>query len=217
MHQSGHGSPPSDQAALALEGWRDKPVMPVMSGESRYEALAIPDPLPASAPREAFWAHTLNSGFAGHTYGANGVWQVNGREHAYGNSPGGNNWGTTPWNEAMQLEGSTQLSAAKRLIESLSQWNKLEPKPEFVTSNSAKVAPLCAAVGNRLRVIYMLAPGEVHFNSLSAGASYTATWFNPVSGKKMEDFTLVADGVGKSSATSPGEDQDWVLTLVKKS
>ena len=217
MHQSGHGSPPPDQAALALEGWRDQPIMPVISGESRYEALAIPDPLPASAARQAFWAHTINSGFAGHTYGANGIWQVNGREHPYGNSPGGNNWGTMPWDKAMLLPGSMQLGAAKRLIESLPQWNKLEPRPEWVTSDSNSVAPLCAAVDKQLRVVYILAPGTIHLSSLMAGASYTAAWFNPVSGEKLQNFVLVPDGSGNTSTGSPTGDQDWVLTLIKNS
>ncbi|MEP6749068.1 MAG: DUF4038 domain-containing protein, partial [Bacteroidota bacterium] len=216
MHQSGHGSAPAAQASLALEGWRDHPVMPVISGEARYEALAIPVPLPASAARQAFWAHAINAGFAGHTYGANGIWQVNGREHPYGKSPGGNNWGITPWNEAMRLPGSAQLSAAKHLIEALPDWNRLEPMPESVTSDSARVAPLCAGVGKQLRIVYLLAPGKVDINSLMPGGSYTANWFDPVSGEKMQNFILVADSVGRANAISPDEDQDWALTLVKK-
>jgi hypothetical protein len=213
MHQSGHGSPGPKQAALALEGWKDQPVMPVMSGESRYEALAIPQPLPAAAARQAFWSHTINTGFAGHTYGANGVWQVNGREHPYGNSPGGNNWGITPWNDAMQLPGSSQLGLAKKLIESLPSWNKMEPKTDWVTSDSAKLAPLCAADGDRLRVIYVLTSGTIKLRSLIAGSKYKAYWFNPVSGEKLADFTLVADASGDSNTTSPTGDQDWILIV----
>lgn len=216
MHQSGHGSPAPRQAALALEGWQDKQIMPVISGESRYEALAIPQPLPAAAARQAFWAHTINTGFAGHTYGANGIWQVNGREHPYGASPGGNNWGTTPWDEAMQLPGSTQIGAAKRLIESLPQWNRMEPKPEWVANESGNVAPLCAAAGDQLRVVYLLQPGTVKLRSLMAGAKYTAAWFNPVSGEKMTDFIIIPDASGNSSIVSPAGDQDWVLTLERK-
>ena len=216
MQQSGHGSAGNKQAALALEGWRDQPTMPVISGESRYEALAIPKPLPASAARQAFWAHTINTGFAGHTYGANGVWQVNGRERPYGPSPGGNNWGTTPWDEAMRLPGSFQLGTARRFIESLADWNKLEPKPEWVTSDSANVSPLCAATGNQLRVVYILAPGTLKLRSLVPGGNYSATWFDPVMGVKLNEFTIVADLGGESSLSSPTGEQDWVLTLTAK-
>lgn len=217
MHQSGHGSPWPKQAAQALEGWNDTPVMPIISGESRYEALAIPDPLPAAAARQAFWAHSINAGFAGHTYGANGVWQINGREHPFGKSPGGNNWGTIPWEEAMRLPGSTQLGAAKRFIESFSQWNHLEPKPGWVSSDSEKVAPLCAAVADQLRIIYLLSPGIVALHSLAVGSSYTAKWFDPVSGKTHPSFELKADSNGNTSLASPEGDQDWVLTLERKS
>lgn len=220
MHQTGHGAPVPSTAALALKSWRDRPIMPVISGESSYEALEIPfdnpKPIPAAAVRQAFWAHTINTGFAGHTYGANGIWQVNGREHAYGASPHGGNWGTTPWNEAMRLPGSAQVGAAKRLIESLPLWNRLEPRPELVASDSAKVAPLCAAAGDQLRVVYILAPGTVKLRSLIAGARYTATWFNPVSGEKLTDFILIPDATGDTSTASPAGDQDWVLTLQRK-
>lgn len=215
MHQSGHGSPGPKQAAQALEGWNDQPVMPVISGESRYEALAIPKPLPASAARQAFWSHAIYTGFAGHTYGANGVWQVNGRDKPYGASPGGNNWGVTPWNEAMALPGSTQLGYARRFIESLPGWNKLEPKPELVTSDSSNVSPMCAADDDQLRVIYILAPGTVKLRSLISGSIYKASWFNPVTGEKQAAFTIAGDASGNASATSPAGDQDWVLTLTK--
>lgn len=216
MHQSGHGSPAPKHAALALEGWNDRPVMPVISGESRYEALAIPKPLPAAAARQAFWAHAINTGFAGHTYGANGVWQVNGREHPYGASPGGNNWGTTPWNEAMQLPGSTQLGAAKRLITSLPDWNKLAPKPEWITADSVKLHPLCAADGDRLRIVYILSSGTLTLRSLTPGGHYRAAWFNPVTGKRSAEFSIVAGAAGDHSLSSPAEDQDWALTVQHK-
>jgi len=43
-----------------------------------------------------FWSCML-SGACGHTYGANGIWQVNTREKPYGPSPHGMAWGHTPW------------------------------------------------------------------------------------------------------------------------
>lgn len=77
----------------------------MISGGARYEALEIRPTLTATDARQAFWAHIINNGCAGHTYGANGIWQVNGREVPYGNSPGGNNWGTTPWDKAIERLG----------------------------------------------------------------------------------------------------------------
>ena len=215
MQQSGHGSSPSKQSALAIEGWRNEPIMPVISGESRYEALAIPEPLPAAAARQAFWAHTINTGFAGHTYGANGIWQVNRRNQPYGASPGGNNWGITPWDDAMLLPGSSQLGAARRLIESLSQWHRLEPKPELISSWSGNDVPLCAVADDQLAIAYLLSPGIVKLRLSVAGTKYTGTWFDPVSGNQLPDFILTSDDSGNLTSTTPPGEQDWVLTLKK--
>jgi hypothetical protein len=144
MHQSGHGAPAVRHAALALGAYRSEPIMPVMSGEARYEALEIGRRLDATDARQAFWAHLINSGCAGETYGANGIWQVNRRDQPYGPSPGGNNWGTTPWDDAMRLPGSSQLAAAKRLLESL-PWYQFEPHPEWVAWSAAVNPPLSFA------------------------------------------------------------------------
>ncbi len=216
MHQSGHGNVAAKQAAQALDGWRINPPMPVMSGESRYEALAIPKPLPAEAPRSAFWAHTVNSGLAGHTYGANGIWQLNGIDKPYGKSPGGNNWGTTPWNEAMKLPGSTQIGAARKLIESIPGWSSFQPRPEMITTWSAADAPVLAVTDhNQSALAYLPSAGSITITLPATNQPYKAFWFNPVSTVKEPEFKLSTDESGKLSATSPGAQQDWVLVLTK--
>lgn len=215
MHQSGHGSGPEKQAAQALAGWRINPPMPVMSGESRYEALAIPNPLPSSAPRGAFWAHTVNSGLAGHTYGANGIWQLNGITVPYGKSPGGNNWGITPWNEAMKLEGSTQIGAARKLIESIPDWNTFQPQPEMIAGWSQQdTAVLAVTSNNKAALAYLPSAGSISIALPTANQKYKAFWFNPITTGK-ETFSVTADASGKVSATSPAIKQDWVLVLIK--
>ncbi|MBX3256882.1 MAG: DUF4038 domain-containing protein [Chitinophagaceae bacterium] len=216
MHQSGHGSGPAKQAAQALDGWRTQPVMPVMSGESRYEALAIPKPLPAEAPRGAFWAHTVNSGLAGHTYGANGIWQLNGINKPYGNSPGGNNWGITPWNEAMNLAGSTQIGAARKLIESIPGWSSFEPQPEMITQWSSKdTAVLAVTANSQSALAYLPSPGSITITLPAPGQQYKGFWFNPVTITKEKELTLTTDNSGKFMVTSPAASQDWVLVLTK--
>lgn len=217
MHQSGHGENPAKQAAQALAGWRIEPPMPVMSGESRYEALAIPKPLPAEAPRGAFWAHTVNSGLAGHTYGANGIWQLNGINKPYGNSPGGNNWGTTPWNEAMKLPGSTQIGAARKLIESIPGWSSFQPQPEMITnwSSGTDTAVLAVTSNNQSALAYLPSPGTITITLPAANQQYKAFWFNPVTIIKEQEFNVTTDGSGKLVAVSPAAKQDWVLVMTK--
>lgn len=216
MHQSGHGSGPARQAAQALEGWRTQPVMPVISGESRYEALAIPNPLPAEAPRGAFWAHTVNSGLAGHTYGANGIWQLNGIDKPYGKSPGGNNWGITPWNEAMKLPGSAQIGAARKLIESIPGWSSFQPQPEMITQwSSGDTAVLAVTSGSRSALAYLPSPGRITITLPAASEQYKAFWFNPVTTDKGQEFKITTDASGKLSVASPAARQDWVLVLTR--
>ncbi|MDR3623369.1 MAG: DUF4038 domain-containing protein [Paludisphaera borealis] len=220
MHQSGHGTPAQGQAVQAFEGWQTEPTMPVISGESRYEALEIRPTLTAADARQAFWAHTVASGLAGHTYGVNGVWQVNGRETPYGASPGGNNWGTTPWDVAMKLPGSGQIAAARRLIESIPGWNHFEPRPDLVAWTAAPPAktpaPLCVANSEGARLVYLAAPRDVALRGLPAGASLQAFWFDPVEGKKAPAFDLKADAQGQAVASPPNAEHDWVLVVSGK-
>lgn len=113
------------------ESYADSPVMPVINGEPCYEMLM--DKIPARWPRAMFWICMLN-GAAGHTYGANGIWQCNRPGQPHGNSPngapGGVGYGTITWEEAMNLPGSSQLAIGKRLLEQY-PWQRFEPHPEW--------------------------------------------------------------------------------------
>ena len=101
--------------------------MPVVNGEVSYEALL--GTIPAEIPRLMFWTCML-SGAAGHTYGANGIWQLNRRDQPYGKSPHGGTYGPIPWDEAMNLPGSQQLGLAKAFLMRF-PWHRFEPHPEW--------------------------------------------------------------------------------------
>src|SRR5207248_1190320 len=108
-----------------------KPVMPVINGEASYEALN--GQIPAAWPRAMFWVCMMN-GAAGHTYGANGIWQCNRKGQPHGSSPyhppGGVGYGTIPWDEAMNLPGSGQIGLGKKLLEQY-PWHRFQPHPEW--------------------------------------------------------------------------------------
>src|SRR5690606_28344097 len=127
MQQTGHGLPTSHHAAPARAGWRTQPQRPVSSAESRYEALEVHPTVTARDVREAFWAHTLCSGVAGHTYGANGIWQVNPRGLLFGLSPSGSCWGNLTWEDAMHLPAASQVGMGKNFLESL-PWFDMVPQ-----------------------------------------------------------------------------------------
>ena len=101
--------------------------MPVIDGEASYEMLN--DSLPTEWTRRMFWLCLMN-GAAGHTYGANGIWQCNRPDQPHGASPHGGTYGKIPWNEAMNLPGSRQVGLGKKLLEQY-PWQRFQPHPEW--------------------------------------------------------------------------------------
>ena len=212
MQQTGHGNPAEKHAAAALAGWQRLSAVPVIAGESRYEALGDKSPLGAREAREAFWAHLLNSGCAGHTYGANGVWQVNRPEQRFGKSPGGHDWGGTPWREAMRLPGSTQLARARRLLLTL-PWPQLAPTTSLFTGAlSAAATP-----GQRCALAFTAGGKTVTADLAQCGGPATVRWFDPTSGELQVVAASPFANQGKREFTPPGRnaagDTDWVLVV----
>lgn len=114
------------------ESYADKPTMPVINGEAAYEMLG--DSLPTKWTRQMFWL-CMTNGAAGHTYGANGIWQCNRPGEPHGPSPhhnGGVGYGKIPWNEAMNLAGSRQVGLGKKLFEKF-EWQKFAQHPEWAS------------------------------------------------------------------------------------
>jgi hypothetical protein len=101
--------------------------MPVIDGEASYEMLS--DRLPTEWTRRMFWICLMN-GAAGHTYGANGIWQCNRPGQPHGKSPHGGSYGIIPWSEAMHLPGSQQVGFGKKLLEQFA-WQDFQPHPEW--------------------------------------------------------------------------------------
>jgi hypothetical protein len=130
MLQTGHGL--REVLTPTVKSMRDsyagKPTMPVLNSEVCFEQLG--GEIPAEIPRLMFWASMLCGG-AGHTYGANGIWQCNRPEQPHGKSPSGINWGTIPWEEAMNLPGSAQVGWGKEFLESFG-WAHFVPQSDTV-------------------------------------------------------------------------------------
>ncbi|MCD6335811.1 MAG: DUF4038 domain-containing protein [Candidatus Latescibacteria bacterium] len=107
MLQSGHGDRLSvpNTVSRVVEAYNPEPRMPVINGGVCYEGIG--EACRQEVQRFMFWVCVLN-GATGHTYGANGIWQVNTREKPYGASPHGMAWGNTPWEDAYQLPGSAR-------------------------------------------------------------------------------------------------------------
>ena len=226
MQQTGHRNPTLLHANSAVEGWQGSPVMPVVNGESRYEALDILPSVTTKNTRQAFWAHLLNSGCAGHTYGANGVWQVNRHGAPFGKSPGGNNWGEMPWDKAIHLSGSHQLALAKNFLLGLT-WYQLEGAgirlnwKQKLTSLIFRChqTPISAAIAcdKSLALYYLLSAQPYRQNMEVFPAPVIASWFDPTNGEIIPISGSTIANKGKYQFTPPPKnadgESDWLLVL----
>ena len=190
--------------------------MPVLAGEVCYEGI-----LEASRQeiqRFMFWTCILN-GAGGHTYGANGLWQVNTRERPYGPSPHGRSWGDVPWDVAAALLGSTHIGLGKALLLRYAWW-KFEPHPEWADPHWSKENYEHAYAGGipgEVRVIFIPTAWDApKVKSLESGVSYRAFYFDPRSGMQHDIGDVAPDSTGTWPAPITPTFADWVLVLEKK-
>jgi hypothetical protein len=215
MLQTGHGDRQSipNTVTRITEAYQRKPRMPVINGEVCYEGIG--EACRQEVQRFMFWSCML-SGACGHTYGANGIWQVNTREKPYGPSPHGMAWGHTPWEDAYQLPGSAHLGLAKRLLERY-EWWKFEPHPEWVEPHWSKenyTRPYAAGIPGKVRVIF-LPWCQPTVKGVEPGAKYDAFLFNPTNGSEQPLGHVKPDKKGDWPLPLSRLPiyQDWVLLL----
>lgn len=129
MLQTGHGNWGSAANLVAsLSSQRSKtPAMPVLTGEAVYEGHQQTNW--QDIQRFAFWTSMMN-GAAGYTYGAGGIWEMNGTTVPHGPSPWGITYEITPWNVAMRLPGSTQVGIGRSILMRY-PWQRFEPHLEW--------------------------------------------------------------------------------------
>jgi hypothetical protein len=184
-------------AAYALE-----PVMPILDGEASYDHLS--DTIATDWPRAMFWIDMLN-GAAGHTYGANGIWQCNRREQPHGNSPHGGNYGKIPWDEAMNLPASKQIGAGKKFLEQF-PWRACEPMSSTISwpgnpGPEAVIPPCCLGIANDTRIFYALVTKPITLTALVPDGHYRYTELDPVSCQSTAK-EVIADSKGKLELAS---------------
>jgi hypothetical protein len=215
--QPAHGGPETLVASVTQiqEAYASRPVMPALIDEISYEGILHYSG--AEVQRMAFWTSVL-SGAAGHTYGANGLWQMNTPEEPYGASPWGGTWGNLPWHEAAQLPGSRHLSLAKRMLERY-EWWRFEPHQEWVNPPGTPEhyeRPFAAGIPGRLRVIYMYGPNFAatwKVEHIEPGAAYTAYYWDPRTGASHPIGPVLPDAGGSWVIPREPELSDWVLVM----
>lgn len=213
--QTGHGdrkSIPNTIKTIEREV-QALPKMPVINGEVCYEGI-----LEASREemqRFMFWTCML-SGAAGHTYGANGIWQVNREGDPYGPSPHGRTWGNVPWNVAAELPGSGQVGLGANLLRSY-EWWRFEPHPEWAephwTHENYELA-YAAGISGQVRFLYLPAPANTlpKVKGLETGVRYKAFFFNPSDGVRHSLGDVAAES-GEWQVPQVPAMRDWVVVL----
>jgi hypothetical protein len=200
------------------------PKMPVLIGEMEYEGML--DTHTAEEQRRLMWACML-SGAAGHTYGANGLWQLNQMGRSFGLSaaakaPDGQTWGDTPWDAAAKFPGSRQVGLVKSLL-SRYPWWRLEPHPDWVElpgSRGRSTSAYAAAIAREVYFVYIPAASSsgtsVQISHLEAGKRYRGFFFNPIDGNSVAIGELTAGAEGQWTAPMTPVRHDWVLVLERK-
>ena len=196
-----------------------EPALPVLVGEVNYEGIL--ESSREEIQRFLFWSCLL-SGAAGHTYGANGIWQVNRREQPFGASPHGMSWGEVPWDDAAQLPGSRQLGLAKRLLEQYA-WHQFQPHPEWAVPHqdaSNRMAIYAGGIPRQVRILYIpneqigtIRGGKAKVTALEPDVRYQAEYVNPKTGVHHSLGPVEPDDQGEWTLPIPPIFQDWVLIL----
>jgi hypothetical protein len=209
--QSGHSEQVAHQMVNAiLEARHLAPQRPIINMEPWYEGIL--GRFWGERQRYAFWMCVL-AGAAGHTYGANGVWQMSTSSDDFLG-----HWGEADWRAAYALAGSSQLGAARAFLGAL-RWWELQPRIDWITPHWGKERedmPLAAAAGTDLVLVYFPATRrsfDAVLRNLEAGREYQASWFNTRSGAILGARSLTAEERWVVPAR-PSLD-DWLLAVEK--
>jgi hypothetical protein len=216
MLQTGHGGWGSmpNTVKQVVDSLEIEPKMPVLNSEVCYEGIggsSLQD-----VQRFAFWSCVL-SGACGHTYGANGIWQVNTKEKPYGPSPHGMSWGNATWEDAYKLPGSEQIGIGKALLMRYPWWD-FEPHPDWVEGHATKEnvrAPFCAGIPENVRIIYIPGFSGALIKNIEPNITYRAFYMDPQSGDETNLGEIKPDSEGKWRSPNPPIFQDHILVLEK--
>jgi len=197
-----------------------RPRMPFLVGEGCYEGIS--GACWENIQRLAFWTSILN-GACGHTYGANGIWQLNSQTEPYGPSPYGpsRSHDIIPWEEAYQLPGSKQVGLGRDLLERY-QWWKFEPYPEWVEPRWSKedyYKPYAAGIPEEVRIVYLPQSWSSlqKVKGIEGGVTYHAFYYDPRNGREYDVGTVVPDEKGEWQPPVPPIFQDFILVMEARS
>ena len=220
MLQTGHGGPTSivptmRQLRLAI----DRRSLPVINAEVCYEGICGSSY--ADVQRYIFLSN-LFLGACGHTYGANGIWQVNTAEQPYGASPHGAHWGSMSWQDASRLPGSLHIGLCKKYLTRFAWW-RFERHPEWIEqpcSGEAMDGHFAMGIPGEVRLFFK--PnfggdfwGSVEIRHIEPDIRYRAERMNPITGEVTDLGPVAPDAAGSWRMPRVDAFQDWIYALVR--
>ena len=225
MLQTGHegrDSIPNTQQLMRAAVARE-PRMPVINGEVCYEGIF--EDSWANIQRFMFWSCML-SGACGHTYGANGIWQVNAKATLYGPSPWGGVWGNRLWEDAAQLPGAAHLGVGRQILQCF-EWWRFEPHSDWIEpsadDNAGWRQPYAAGIPGRVRVFYLPKAypgynkkGRPRVQVLEDGYVYKASYVDPKDAEEYPIGQITGDAQGNWEIPPTPICQDWLLVLERE-
>ncbi len=213
MLQSGHRHDRDCYAMIARDYARE-PAKPCLDGEAGYEDHPN-DFKPENGwldewdvRKELWWA--LLAGACGHTYGCHDIWQFLSGARAPVT------FARTPWRQALQLPGSSQVRHARRLLESRPYLTRI-PDQALLLSPPGVLGERSQAARNEdggYAIIYSASgrPLTIDLGRLS-GAQLRAAWYDPRTGAATIVEVCAGSGSRTFSPPSAGAGCDWVLVL----
>ena len=158
------------------------------------------------------------NGAAGHTYGANGIWQVNTRGAALRPFAARTHVGQHAVGRGRATARVRQLGLAKEFLCAMNGGgsNRI-PSGWTRTGASRTMSGLYAAgIPRELRIVFVPpAWNSPKVKGLEAGVRYTAMFFDPASGAEHPVGEVKPDGNGDWPAPIQPTFADWVLILKK--
>jgi hypothetical protein len=215
--QSGHSSQNRNYELVASD-YQLKPAKPVIDAESGYENIT--DGLRQAEPgikRLGAWDVrrygylSVFAGAAGFAYGCGEVYEFW--------TPGmqQTRWmAGLPWQESMQLPGSSQMQHVRSLIESRPMLNRIPGQSMLVSDPKATTDRIQATRASDGSYAFVYSASgraiEVRLDSMS-GKAIRAWWYDPRTGASKAIGRFPKTASREFRPPSSGENNDWVLVL----
>jgi hypothetical protein len=217
MLQSGHNAQSTNYVPVERD-YALEPPKPTLDGEPAYEYP--PDAMPEKRPvgalqvrRNAYWA--VFAGAFGHTYGTHPIWQM----YDEGRKP---LWDVvTPWHQALDLPGATQLVHLKRLMLSRPHLTRIPDQSVIVSEPPTGIDRIQVTRDGQLGHddgTYIMAyfpryqPVTLNTGRIAA-TTLRGWWYNPRTGQATQIGEMARDNTSQFAPPTNVEGEDWVLVL----